>query len=44
MGKWGVCGQYWSILDNISECVTIFDNIGKYLNVPYNVITLIRVS
>ena len=36
----GVTGQYWSLLDNIGQCLTIleiFDNIEKYLNVPYNI-------
>ena len=34
----GSTGQYWSLLENIRQCLkkdfAVFDDIGKYLNVP----------
>ena len=47
MFKHGATGQYWSVLDNISQWLTILGYIwqyGQYLNVPYNIISLIRFS
>ena len=37
-------GQYWSLQDNISQCLTILGNIWQYLNVPDNITTQTRVG
>ena len=47
MFKHGATGQYWSVLDNIKQWLTILGYIWQYeqyLNVPYNIISLIRLS
>ena len=33
MSKQGVTGQYWSILDNISQCLTILGYIWQYCTI-----------
>ena len=45
MSKQATTWQYWSVLDNFGQWLTILGYIwqyGQYLNVPYNIITLIR--
>ena len=46
MSKQGTTEQYQSILEvlvNALEYWYLFVNIGQYRNVPYNIVTLIRV-